>query len=62
MSSAEITIEATNVLELNAKIQAIEKIKKLDVDTLNKLSQLASSQKAIDKLKSNWLMVKTMFL
>lgn len=62
MNSEIVTVEASNILELNAKLEALNKLKKLDVDTLNKLSQLASSQKAIDKLKSNWLMVKTMFL
>ena len=62
MNSVEITVEATNVLELNAKVEAINKIKNLDIDTLDKLAQLASSQKAITKLKSNWLTVKTLFL
>lgn len=58
----QIEIEASNPVDLKTKENAINNITKLDAATLEKLSQLATSKKAVEKLNNNWLMIKTMVL
>lgn len=62
--SKEITIviEASNPIDLKTKENAIQQIAKLDSDTLKKLHELSASKKAVDMLKSKWLMIKTMIM
>lgn len=57
-----IKIEASNPVDLKVKEEAIGVIANLDADTLSKLKQLAQSDKAIDKLKSNWFMIKNLVM
>ena len=57
-----IQIEASNPVDLKTIENAIINISKLDASTLEKLSQLATSQKAVEKLNNNWLMIKAMVL
>lgn len=55
-------VEASNPLDLKTKEEAVKVLAKLDADTLSKLKQLAQSEKAIDKLKSNWFMIKNLVM
>jgi hypothetical protein len=61
-NTISIQLQASNALELEAKKEALEKLAKLDPGTLEKLKQVASSEKAVNKFNSKWLFIKQMFL
>lgn len=61
-NTIEINIQANNAMELASKKEAIEKIAKLDAGTLEKLSTVASSSKAVEKFNKQWFLIKSMFL
>lgn len=57
-----IQVEASNQLELQSKTEALNQLAKLDAGTLEKLKLVASSEKAVKKFNSQWILIKQMFL
>ncbi len=47
-----------DVFENNARAKALQVLANLDIDTLQKLEQLANSKKAIEMLVSKWKTLK----
>lgn len=64
MQKNEITlqIKSSDPVDFKAKKQALEKIARVDGQTLERLSVLASSDKAITNFNSKWLLIKSMFI
>ena len=59
--ASTLNIPHTTVFELQHKTKALEIIAKLDVDTLNKVAELADDPvKAKQKIGKNWNMIKMM--
>ena len=57
---AVLNVTGTNPIDENIRVEALSYINNLPTDTLNKLGQLAKSEKAQSKLKSNWIIIKKM--
>lgn len=58
VSTAQIEITTNTPFELKPKIEALTALAKLDLDVLQKLSELSKSPKAISQLKNNFGMIK----
>ena len=60
----EITmqIKSSNPIDFKAKKEALENLARLDTDALSFLGELSKSQKAVDKLMANKLIIKTMVM
>ena len=64
MQLNEITlkIKSSNPVDFKTKVKALEAIAMLDIQTMERLGELAKSSKAVAKLNSNWLFVKNLVL
>lgn len=57
-----IKINQSNPIDLKAKKEAIQKIAILNTDVITFLGELASSQKAVNKLMNNQNLIRKMVL
>lgn len=55
----QFTITTSSPFEARSKMEAIKTIAGLDTDAVEKLAELAKNPKAVNKLKSNFGMIKT---
>jgi hypothetical protein len=64
MQINEITlqIKSSNMVDFKLKKETLETIARLDNDVLEKLGQLAKSPKAIDKLRTSWVLIKNLVM
>jgi hypothetical protein len=58
ISTIEIEITTNTPFELKPKTEALKDLAKLDLDVLQKLSELSKRPKAISQLKNNFGMIK----
>jgi hypothetical protein len=58
ISTIEIEITTNTPFELKPKTESLKSLAKLDLDVLQKLSELSKSPKAISQLKNNFGMIK----
>jgi hypothetical protein len=58
ISTIEIEITSNTPFEMKPKTDALTALAKLDLDVLQKLSELSKSPKAISQLKNNFGMIK----
>jgi hypothetical protein len=58
ISTIEIEITINTPFEIKPKTDALTALAKLDLDVLQKLSELSKSPKAISQLKNNFGMIK----
>jgi hypothetical protein len=58
ISTIEIEITINTPFETKPKTEALAALAKLDLDVLQKLSELSKSPKAISQLKNNFGMIK----
>jgi hypothetical protein len=58
ISTVEIEITSKTPFELKPKTEALKDLAKLDLDVLQKLSELSKRPKAISQLKNNFGMIK----
>lgn len=56
----EIEVKETNPFKLKPLKTQLETLANLDTDTLNKLVEVAKSEKLIAMFKDNWEMIKMM--
>lgn len=60
MSKIEIEVKETNPFKLNSLKKQLETLANLDPDTMNKLVEVAKSEKLIKMFKDNWTLIKMM--
>lgn len=60
MSKIEIEVKETNPFKLNSLKTQLETLANLDPDTMNKLVEVAKSEKLIKMFKDNWTLIKMM--
>lgn len=53
-----VTITGNNAIDVDIKVQAINVLKELPADELDRLATLAKSPNARKKFMSNWNMIK----
>jgi hypothetical protein len=58
VSTIKIEITTKTPFELKPKTEALTDLSKLDLEVLQKLSELSKSPKAISQLKNNFGMIK----
>lgn len=56
----EIKVKETNPFKLNSLKTQLETLASLDSDTMNKLVEVAKSEKLIAMFKENWELIKMM--
>ncbi|WP_158728633.1 hypothetical protein [Flavobacterium sp. I-STPA6A] len=58
ISTIEVEIAINTPFEIKPKTEALKALAKLDLDVLQKLSELSKSPNAISQLKNNFGMIK----
>lgn len=56
----EIKVKETNPFKIKILIKQLETLANLDSDTMNKLVEVAKSQKMIEMFRENWEFIKMM--
>lgn len=56
----EIEVKETNPFKINVLKKQLETLANLDSDTMNKLVEVAKSQKMIEMFRENWDFIKMM--
>jgi hypothetical protein len=60
MSQIEIKVKETNPFKITTLKKQLETLANLDTDTMNKLVEVAKSEKLIAMFKENWELIKMM--
>jgi hypothetical protein len=60
MSQIVIEVKENNPFKLNSLKTQLETLASLDPDTMNKLVEVAKSEKLIKMFKDNWTLIKMM--
>lgn len=60
MSQIIIEVKETNPFKITALKKQLETLANLDPDTMNKLVEVAKSEKLIKMFKDNWTLIKMM--
>lgn len=60
MSQIVIEVKETNPFKIKGLKKQLETLANLDTDTMNKLVEVAKSEKLIAMFKDNWDFIKTM--